>query len=91
MNKQLTLLQQNIYALPIQILPFNPTIAHGVAQQFTAYGGTQTGYVWSFVNNNSGGSLTAGGLYTAGATPAIDTIQVQDSNGNTQNAVIVVT
>jgi hypothetical protein len=82
---QLTLLPQNIYALPVQISPSLPTVVHGTTQQFTAAGGTQTGQTWTLTVNNSGGSITSGGLYTAGATyPVVDTVQVQDSNGNIQ-------
>lgn len=90
LNQQLVLFQQNIYVLPIQILPFNPTIPHGTTQQFNAYGGTEVGYTWTLTVNNSGGSITSGGLYTAGPTPALDTVQVQDSIGNLQTVTVTV-
>jgi hypothetical protein len=88
---QLTLLSQNIYALPMQILPYAPSILHATSQQFSAAGGTQTGLVWSLSISGSGGSITSGGLYTAGAVyPSTDVIQVQDSNGNTQTTSVSV-
>jgi len=52
-------------------------------------------YTWSFVANNSGGSLTAQAdtsrvLYEAGAVQATDTIKVEDANGLTATCQIVV-
>jgi uncharacterized phage protein gp47/JayE len=91
LNYQLVLAQARIYILPISILPLAPTITHLTAQQFQATGGTGTGYVWSLTVNNSGGSITSGGLYTAGSSyPTTDTVHIQDSNGNTQTTPVTV-
>lgn len=91
LNNQLVLEDQNIYVLAIQILPYNPTITHLLSQQFTAFGGTQIGYAWTLTVNGSGGSISGGGLYTAGSsTNTTDVAQVQDSNGNTQTVTISV-
>jgi uncharacterized phage protein gp47/JayE len=89
---QLVALQQNITALAIQILPYNTTVTHLTTQQFTAFGGTQTGYVWSLSVNNSGGSINSStGVYTAGSTFNVtDSVTVTDSGSNTQTVVVTV-
>ncbi|HTP29919.1 MAG TPA: hypothetical protein VMK12_30215 [Anaeromyxobacteraceae bacterium] len=57
-------------------------------QLFTASGGSDVG-AWSLSTNNSGGSITRGGLYTAGAVAGTDTATVTDSQG--AHAAIAVT
>ncbi len=75
----------------ISISPASPTLAPGASQTFTATGGSETGFVWAFVTNDSQGTLSGAGAYQAGSTGGVtDTIQVTDSLGNTKTAVITV-
>ena len=71
----------NVSGSTLAISPGSTTIAPTGTQQFTASGGTGTGYTWSLKTNGSGGSIDASsGLYTAGSTDgATDVIQVTDS------------
>lgn len=66
----------------ISVTPSQPAVLTSGSQTFTASGGSGTGYTWSLTANPSGGSVTAGGVYTAGATGATDQIKVVDSLGN---------
>jgi hypothetical protein len=91
-NYQFSVLSANIQITPIVMLPTAVSVAPSGTQQFTAYGGTQTGYTYSISVNNSGGSINAStGLYTAGTTPGIDTILVTDSGSNTATSTATVT
>jgi hypothetical protein len=82
-NYQLVLLTQNIYVLPVVMLPVTASVPRTLTQQFNAYGGSQTGYTYSLTVNESGGSIDSGtGLYTAGASVGADTVRVIDSDGN---------
>lgn len=63
------------------VVPGSGTVQIGQQIQLDAIG--ETGVVsWHFTMNESGGTLTAQGLYTAGATAGSDTIQATDLNGN---------
>lgn len=94
-SKQFSLSSNHIIILPIQLSPYNPLLGLPVivttanTQQFTALGGL-TPFTYSFVANNSGGTINSGsGLYTAGAaTGVVDTIEVTDTNGNTGTALV---
>ncbi len=91
-NFQFVATTPNIYILDVVLLPVETSVARLTTQQFNAYGGSQTGYVFSMTANPSGGSIDAGtGLYTAGATPATDTVRVLDSDGNAAFATVTVT
>lgn len=74
----------------VSIAPLAPSVTPGTQQQFTASGGSGTGFGFTLLVNNSGGGITSGGLYTAGATPATDTVGVVDSLGNTASTTAVV-
>lgn len=64
------------------ISPAAPFVNSGSTLQFSASGGTAP-YTFTLAVNNSGGSITPGGLYTAGPTKAvIDTVRVTDSFNN---------
>ena len=90
-DKQFSVLTQNIFITPIVMLPQSATVPATTNSQFTAYGGTQVGYVYSILVNNSGGSINpSSGLYTAGPTIGIDTIQVVDSGANTATSTVTV-
>jgi len=89
--EQLRVASADIYILPMALLPQTSAVAAGGPVQFYAYGGIQTGYVYSISTNNSGGTINAStGAYVAGSTPGVDTITVTDSNSNTATASVVV-
>jgi large repetitive protein len=77
---------------PLAVSPPEVTLAPGTSQNFTASDGSGTGYVWAFVINASGGSLSAVGAYTAGATGGVtDVVGVTDSMGGSASAKVTVT
>jgi cytochrome c peroxidase len=62
------------------------------ALTLSAAGGSGGGYTWSLATNASGGSISAAGDYTAGATPDVsDVVQVTDSVGNVATRTVGVT
>jgi hypothetical protein len=74
------------------ITPATVTLFTGETQQFTATGGSGSGYVWSFEPNDAtpDGTITAQGLFTAGAVPGEALVEVTDSVGDTLSATVVV-
>jgi len=65
------------------------SLAPGASQTFTARGGSGFDYVWSFTQNNSGGTLTASGAYQAGPVGGVtDVVQVVDSFANSATATV---
>lgn len=96
-NRQFTIAGADIIITPMILSPYNSLTAvpipviHAQTKQFTGLGGFGT-LTYSFVTNNSGGSINSStGLYTAGAShPVTDTIEVTDSLSNTATAVIAV-
>jgi hypothetical protein len=65
------------------------SLAPGASQTFTAKGGSGLGYAWSFVHNESGGTLTASGDYQAGSVGGgTDVVQVVDSVANSSMATV---
>jgi predicted secreted protein len=77
---------------PVVIAPTHVTLPPGASETFTVSGGSGTGYVWHFVTNASGGTLSATGLYTAGSlNDATDMVSVTDSNGVPATAIVTVT
>ncbi len=76
----------------IAITPIAPVTPPLGALAFTATGGSGTGHAWTFVSNESGGTVDAAtGAYVAGATPSVtDTLRVTDSLGNTTTATVTV-
>lgn len=91
-NYQFAVSSENIIILPMILSPTTSTVIHTDTQQFTGLGGYGA-YAYSFVTNNSGGSInSSSGLYTAGASfPVTDTVQVIDSFGHSAQATISVT
>ncbi len=59
----------------------------GVGVSLSASGG-QGPYVWTIVVNESGGSITADGVYTAGVNGGTDTLMVTDATGATATIVV---
>jgi MYXO-CTERM domain-containing protein len=76
----------------VTISPPSPVTAPLGTIGLMASGGSDTGFVWSFLSNNSGGSIdTSTGSYTAGATGGItDSVHVVDSLGNAATINIAV-
>ncbi len=69
------------------------TVLINQAHNFTAQGGSGTGYVWSIATNKSGGSINPqAGVYIAGPMGGTsDFVAVTDSFGNTATAKVFVT
>jgi hypothetical protein len=74
---------------PLHLAPAVTNAVTGGTVAFIASGGTPP-YTFTLAANNSGGSLTPAGSYTAGNTPGIDTVQVTDSAGSNATATIAV-
>lgn len=74
----------------LAIVPTNSNVLTGVQINFSGFGGSGTGYVWSIPNNQSGATIDPSGLYTSGENPGTDTVRLTDSFGNTAEAVVVV-
>ena len=74
----------------ITISPNAPAATPLGTVQFSATGGSGTGFKWVISVNPSGGAMNqASGLYRAGATTTvIDTVQVTDSLGNTATTTV---
>jgi predicted secreted protein len=76
----------------LAVSPSSVTLAPGAKQNFTASGGSGTGYSWAIATNNSGGTITAAGAYTAGSTGGVtDVVRVTDSASATATATVTVT
>jgi hypothetical protein len=75
----------------VGITPTTATLAPSASQSFSASGGSGTGYTWSLLTNASGATITASGLYTAGAIGEVsDAVGVTDSVGNSAIAIVTV-
>jgi hypothetical protein len=75
-----------------RISPSDVSLPINTSKTFTASGGSGTGYLWGFVTNASGGSLSGTGDYIAGATSGVtDLISVMDSLGNPASTTVSVT
>jgi hypothetical protein len=73
----------------IFVSPEQVSLGPGASQTFTARGGSGLGYLWSFVQNKSGGTLTASGVYQAGPMGGVaDVVQVVDSLANSTTATV---
>ncbi|MBK7858671.1 MAG: hypothetical protein IPJ65_08625 [Archangiaceae bacterium] len=68
------------------------TVAPRDTRTLTAGGGSAMGYVFSYVTNASGGSLTPAGAYQAGPTGSVaDVVRCTDSLGNVGTLTLNVT
>jgi galactose oxidase-like protein len=73
----------------IVVSPAQMSLAPGVSQRLTASGGSGLGYVWSFMQNNSNGTLTPSGDYQAGPVGGVtDVVQVADSLANSVTVTV---
>jgi len=88
---ELTLLGNNIYS-SLAFTPTSATVAASGTVNFSATLG-EPPYVFSFVDNQSGGSIDPDtGLYTAGTTINVtDSVQLQDSTLYTVETTVYVT
>jgi uncharacterized phage protein gp47/JayE len=87
---QFAVASNQILIYPIILSPATVVVTHGQTQQFTPLGGYGP-YTYGFTMNNSGGTISGSGLYTAGGTfPVTDVVQVTDFFGNTATATITV-
>lgn len=86
---QFTLAEENIIITAMQLLPATATVDATDDKQFSGYGGYGI-YFWEITVDASGASIDQAGLYTAGGTPGVDTIQITDELGNTATAQITV-
>lgn len=82
--------EANVIIIALQLLPSASSVATGDTKQFTTYGGYGD-YTYSILINNSGGTIDVNGLYEAGVTPGVDTLQVVDALGNSITAIVSVT
>lgn len=87
-NYQFEVLPQNIILLPILISPQINTAIRGQIITFSAIGG-YSNFAWSFVTNQSGGTITPAGVYTAGNVSGTDVIKVVDSFAPTPNQTTI--
>jgi hypothetical protein len=75
----------------VSVSPATATVEAGGQTSLSASGGSGTGFTWSLTTNQSGGSITSGGVYKAGANGnTTDTVQARDSLGNTATATVSV-
>ena len=75
----------------VAVTPMTVTVAPRGSQALVASGGSGSGYSFALSNNRSNGSITPGGVYTAGNTGSVtDVVAVTDSLGNTGVSTITV-
>ena len=75
----------------IHVSPSSLTTPPRGSQAFSASGGSGLGYAFTLPSHASGGMITAGGGYTAGATGStMDELSVVDSLGNQATVAITV-
>ena len=76
----------------VGVNPQDMHVAPRATVQFTAFGGSGTGYTYTLAANGSGATVDATtGLYTAGPTPSTtDRLSVSDSLGKTVTTLITV-
>lgn len=79
----------NVIVLPMQLNPAEIiAIDTGDTRLFTVAGGYGA-ITWSITSNFSGGTISVGGLYTAGPTADVtDTVRATDSQGNQIDALV---
>jgi hypothetical protein len=75
----------------LTITPSTGSVLAGATLAFSAAGGSGAGYTFALVTNESGGTIGADGIYTAGTTGGVDLVRLTDSLGNTDEASVTVT
>lgn len=90
-TKFFVLTSGDIIITPIILSPVTAQVKTLFTQQLTPLGGFGP-YTYAMHVNNSGGSVSAGGLYTAGASTGVtDTVRVTDAQSNIGDALMTVT
>ncbi len=89
-NIQFSITKLNIYILPAILTPSSVSLSKNSTQQFVPYGGSLAGWTYSIIQNQSGSSITSGGVYTSGSTSGTDIIRAIDSDGNSCSSTVVV-
>ena len=75
----------------LTVTPASASTAPRGTVSLTSAGGSATGYRFALSTNGSSGSVSASGVYTAGATgDTVDVVTVTDSLGNTDTVTIMV-
>ena len=87
---QFSVAEENIIITDIQLLPETAIVLASATQQFAGYGGYGS-YLYEILVDNSGASIDQNGLYTAGGSLGVDTVQITDALGNTATALVTVT
>lgn len=72
------------------ITPSLVTTTPAGLQTFVASGGSGSGYVFSFLSNNSGGTISPTGDYVAGLGGFLDIVLLTDSLDNSTSAAVTV-
>ncbi len=75
---------------PLRIAPASTSVPRLASLTFTFSSGTPP-YTFSAVTMNSGGSITAEGVYTAGSVAGVDTVRLTDQMGDSVTATVTVT
>jgi len=87
---QHVIMPTTVILLPILVQPSRQFVSVSEEVTFEIIGGYELpSYSYLIHVNNSGASIV-GGVYTAGTTPSIDTIRIQDSLGNFTDVLITV-
>jgi hypothetical protein len=73
---------------PLTLGPPTSTVAPGTMLTFSLTGGSGKGYVLSLEPNASSGSISAEGVYLAGAKAGTDTVKAIDDLGNSASAIV---
>lgn len=91
-SNQFLISSPNIIIILMILSPPTASVETTNTQTFTGLGGYGD-YTYSFVTNNSGGTIDfSTGVYTAGSTPLVmDTVSVTDSMGNMAISTVSVT
>jgi len=74
----------------VTVAPSTVTLGPAGKQDFVASGGSPP-YAWTTTSGSGAPSITAKGVYTAGAVAGVDTVTATDSVGNTGTATVTVT
>lgn len=88
-NQQFIVSAANVIIIPMILSPTTVALATLATQLFTPAGGFGA-ITYTIPVNASGGSISIGGLYTAGAVPGTDTVRATDSLGNFAEATVTV-
>lgn len=91
-NLQFAVTSANIIIYPIILNPVSPVVSHNGSTTLSSLGGYGA-YTYSYIANNSGGSLgSVNGVYVAGSSnPVTDIVKVTDALGSSTIVSVSVT